>query len=324
MSNWRYIQKKNFTKISNLGLYLGLNLSYRSKFPLNLPLRLAQKIEKKNINDPILKQFLPSHNEDIPSDIFHKDPVKDNLFQITPQMLQKYHGRVLLLPTSACAMHCRYCFRQNYPYHSEGDFQKELDTIKNDLTIHEVILSGGDPLSLSDTRLENLVKDLEKIPHIKIIRFHTRFPIGIPERICESFTKILEQSRFQFIFIIHVNHAKELDNVVFNSLKKLQTLGIPILSQTVLLAGVNDNKQTLKNLFLTLIHNGIIPYYLHQLDPIMQGQHFDVPIEKGLTIIKELEKDLPGYAVPKYVREIPFEKSKQTVKAPKSTSYPSF
>ncbi len=313
MLTWRKIQKDNFTKLDALGKFLELNLSYTSSFPLNLPKRLAEKIEKGTLKDPILKQFLPIEEKAPPPLSFIDDPVYDTSFQKTPRLLQKYRGRALLITTSACTMHCRFCFRQNYPYNSNTDFSNEFEILRNDPTIEEVILSGGDPLSLSDETLKKLIENLATIPHLKLLRFHTRFPIGIPERITDSFLEILKKSPLQTVFVVHVNHSNELDDDIFTSLKKINILGIPILCQSVLLSGVNDDIKTLKTLFMTLSTHGIIPYYLHQLDRVKQAHHFEVPHEKGLELIEKLRGELPGYAVPKYVQEIPFKKSKTEV-----------
>lgn len=315
MLEWRQIQKDNFTKVEDLAKFLDLDLSYSSSFPLNLPRRLASKIKKGTFEDPILKQFLPTEAEEKPPLAFLEDPVCDCSFQKTPRLLQKYHGRALLIPTSACVMHCRYCFRQNYPYHANTDFLKELEVIRKDPSLHEVILSGGDPLSLSDETLKRLIEALDHVPHLKLLRFHTRFPIGIPERITDTLLEIFKNSRLQIIFVLHINHPSELDEDIFLALRKVSLLGIPILCQSVLLAEVNDDHEVLKTLFLTLVHQGIIPYYLHQLDRIKQGHHFEVPVEKGLELMEKLRGELPGYALPKYVQEIPFESSKMEVMA---------
>jgi KamA family protein len=206
-------------------------------------------------------------------------------------------------------MHCRYCFRKNYPYES-SNFTQELELIKADTSLEEIILSGGDPLSLSDEKLFDLLETLEAIPHLKRIRFHTRFLIGIPERIHEGFLKKLKTLKKQVIFVIHVNHVQELDEDIFNACHDLLGCKIPVLSQTVLLKGVNDNLPSLIELFKTLVNHGIMPYYLHQLDPIEGGAHFEVPLNDGLKLYHKLQDHLPGYAVPRYVQEIPHKKSK--------------
>ncbi len=308
---WRSIQKNNFTNWDVLSDFLELNEDQRKvidnnpRFPLNLPLRLAHKIRKKTIDDPILKQFLPSIEEKHNPPGFVTDPLGEKEVRKESKLLHKYHGRALLLCTSACAMNCRYCFRQYFDYETnDKSYSKELDLIAKDPSIHEIILSGGDPLSLSDSVLRSLLLHLSAMPHIKRIRFHTRFPIGIPERIDSQFLDIFRGISSQIWFVIHTNHPKELDSDIFNCLKTLQRLGIPILSQTVLLKKVNDHVPTLKKLFESLVDNGIFPYYLHQLDRVSGSTHFEVSEEEGKFFINELKKQLPGYAIPKYVREV--------------------
>jgi len=309
--------RKNFTCWKQLADFLLLDEKARetiltgSKFPLNLPLRLAQKIEKGTLDDPILKQFLPTKEESVLTDGFIGDPVGDGKSQQTGKLLHKYHGRVLLVCTSACAMHCRYCFRQNFAYEvSDKTYRDELNYIRHHPTIREVILSGGDPLSLPNRILERLLIQLSEIAHIKHIRFHTRYPIGIPERIDESFVSLIDKLPQQVWFVIHCNHPKELDSEIFSHLARLKRVGATLLNQAVLLKGVNDRVEVLQELCETLIDNGILPYYLHQLDRVQGAHHFEVEDEVGLRLIEELRQLLPGYAVPKFVREIAGEKSK--------------
>lgn len=316
-SLWRKIQRHNFTRWEKLADYLELDqqqrqaIAVRPQFPLNLPLRLAKKIHKGTLDDPILRQFLPTINENQQATDFFIDPVGDQTFCKTSKLLHKYQGRVLLVCTSACAMHCRYCFRQNFEYDvTDQSFADELEVISKDPSIHEVILSGGDPLSLSDSTLHTLLQALVSLPHIRRIRFHTRFPIGIPERIDEHFLALLKDLPIQVWFVIHTNHVRELDEEILERLKRLQKIGIPILNQSVLLRGVNDTVDDLKDLCETLVDHGIIPYYLHQLDRVQGAAHFEVSEEVGLQLIKELSKRLSGYAIPKYVREIPGESGK--------------
>ncbi len=311
MENWRQIQKNNFRDWETLFSFLKIKspppIFTSPSFPLNLPRRLARKIEKNNLNDPLLRQFIPSQNETKDCKGFIADPLSENSFQKTNRLLQKYQGRVLILTTNACAMHCRFCFRQNYPYQKPSfDFQAELDIIKADSTIQEVILSGGDPLSLSNQVLSSLIASLSQISHLKLLRFHTRFPIGIPERFDASFLKIVASCPLQVVFVFHINHSKELDELFFEKVKALQKRGVLLLTHTVLLKGVNDNVETLKTLFLNVVQKGIVPYYLHQLDPVKGSFHFEVPLSKGLDLVKQLRKILPGYAVPSYVRETPY------------------
>lgn len=315
---WRKIQRNNFTCIKELSDFLKLDklqastIATRRPFPLNLPLRLAEKIEKGNLKDPIFKQFIPTFEEIREVKGFTADPVGDLQSKKESKLLHKYNGRALLVCTSACAMHCRYCFRQNFPYekHTESPFDKEIQLLQEDSSISEVLLSGGDPLSLSNAVLSKLIRRLEEIPHLQRLRFHSRFPIGIPERIDEELIEILSATRFQVVFVIHCNHANELDSDNLQSLQKLQKLGIPVLNQSVLLRDINNSVEALRTLCEKLVDNGIIPYYLHQLDRVQGSAHFEVSEYEGLALIQELQKILPGYAVPKYVREIPGEPSK--------------
>lgn len=312
MIPWRIIQKENFTDWAELAAFLELPsdqpILKKSRFPLNLPRRLAAKITKRRFDDPILRQFLPLQEELLPSG--QKDPVLDGSFQKTACLLHKYKGRMLIIATGACAMNCRFCFRQNYAYEGGSDFAKELALLRADSTIDEVLLSGGDPLSLSNERLAALLQGLSTIPHVKRVRFHTRFPIGIPERIDDEFLQILAASPQQIVFALHINCAEELDPEIIDALKKIARLGIPLLTQTTLLKGVNDSVPALKKLFLHLVNNGLIPYYLHQLDLVQGAAHFEVPLAEGQALMKALHAELPGYALPRFVKEEPFASGK--------------
>lgn len=318
---WRAIQKNNFTNWKDLLSYLEFNLEEgeqriltSSRFLLNLPYRLAQKMKKKDWKDPLLLQFLPLKQELTDHPLFVSDPVLDDSFKKTSKLLHKYAGRALLLCTSACVMHCRYCFRQNFAYEKEtSDFRQELRELSQDQSLTEIILSGGDPLSLSNAKLRNLLQELNQIPHVQKIRFHTRFPIGIPERIDTEFISMLSCLNKQVIFVIHSNHPNELDDDIFQALKKIQKLGIPLLCQTVLLNQINDDVEVLTDLFNTLSNQGILPYYLHQLDRVKGTQHFETSKEKGKELIKQLSARLPGYSVPKYVQEIPNQPNKTPI-----------
>lgn len=309
--SWREIQRRNITQIEELINFLELSeeqaskILDRSHFRLNIPLRLVQKIEKKTLFDPLLKQFLPQVEEEKEVIGFHSDPVGETVSKCAPRMLHKYHGRVLLVTTNSCVMHCRYCFRRHFDYAtSDRNFEKEVELIRNDSSIKEVILSGGDPLSLSNRILGELLQQLESISHLTKLRIHTRFPIGIPERVDKELVEILTKSRLKVYFVIHTNHPKELDDHLFSYLHRLQKKGVVLLNQSVLLKGVNDDLDTLRELFETLVDQGVIPYYLHQLDRVEGGAHFEVTKERGHKLIDELRKLLPGYAVPRYVQEI--------------------
>lgn len=317
---WRDIQRTNFTSLDKLAEFLELSaeqknqLIQRPDFVLNLPHRLGSKMAKGTLDDPIGLQFLPliEENKILPG--FGPDPVKESAFRPLPRLLQKYEGRALLVTTSACAMHCRFCFRRHFPYEQQPkSFEAELAALREDSSIEEVLLSGGDPLSLGNDALGGLIAAIGDIPHIKRLRFHTRFPIGIPERIDEGFLAILCKSRLSIYFVLHVNHARELDSEILAALKTIQVLGIPVLSQTVLLKQVNDTVDALVDLMNILINHQILPYYLHQLDRVQGGHHFEVSETEGLEIMAGLQQRLPGYAIPRYVREVAGEPNKMPI-----------
>ncbi len=319
---WRQIQRLNFTRIEPLSDFLELSPELRAKlfarprFTLNLPRRLAAKIAKNTLDDPILRQFVPLQEELIRTPGFVADPLQDEQFRKAKKILHKYQGRALLLASSACAMHCRFCFRQNFPYETEEKgFEEELAIIRQDKSLSEIILSGGDPLSLSDGSLAALFRSFDEIPHLKRIRFHTRFPIGIPERIDDSFLALLDSSSKQVFFIIHCNHPLELDPDVVSALKKIQRLGIPVLNQAVLAKGVNDDEKTLLAHSEALVNAGILPYYLHQLDPVVGAGHFALPETRGAELIRFIQLNLSGYGVPRLVREEPGHPSKTFLKS---------
>ncbi|WP_108624412.1 KamA family radical SAM protein [Candidatus Similichlamydia epinepheli] len=309
---WKQIQKKNIRTFEELSSFLSpeqMSLFEQNKrFPCNLPIRLANRIDKEKVYDPILLQFLPTKEESLSYRGFSPDPLQEKNFLKSPRLLQKYHGRALLLLTSACAMHCRYCFRSQFDYANFSyDFTEELKIIQQDISIEEIIFSGGDPLSLSDRSLRKILEQVSTLKQIRRIRFHTRFPVGIPERLNKEFLQLIAsfQNRFQFWFFIHINHQNELGEDLFKAIMGIQKLGIPVGTQTVLLKKVNDSSKTLSSLFTQVIDRGIFPYYLFQLDRVSGSERFEVSIDKGLIIIEELKKILPGYAVPRYVQEIP-------------------
>lgn len=317
VSEWRKIQRDNFTSIESLLAFLEISAEKREKilkqpkFVLNVPLRLASKMQKDNLDDPIFRQFVPLTDELLEAPGFVQDPVQDISFKKEKKIIHKYHGRALLISSSACAMHCRYCFRQNFPYESSSkSFDSELEYLKAHSEISEIILSGGDPLSLNNETISNLFLSLEQIQHIQRIRFHTRFPIGIPERIDEELLTLLRSSSKQIFFIIHCNHPLEIDPDVTHALKQIAKLGIPILNQSVLLKGVNDDEKTLLNLSETLVNIGVTPYYIHLLDPVSGTTHFAVPKERGLELIESLKSKTSGYAIPRLAQEEPGKTSK--------------
>jgi lysine 2,3-aminomutase len=307
---WQKILSSNITSYEKLVEILELSDCDRAKvfkksdFPLNVPQRLVQKMQKKTLEDPLFRQFVPIHEENIEKEGFNENPIGDCESRKAPKLLHKYKGRSLILTTSACAMHCRFCVRKEFGYSKDSGFEEELEVLAKDELMREVLLSGGDPLSLSDRVLGDLLGNLDKIPHVERIRFHTRFILGIPERIDDSFILALRRFKRNKIFVLHINHPKELDDQVFEALDKLKRENILLFSQTVLLRGVNDDVETLSKLFLKLIDSGIVPYYLHQLDRVRGSHHFEVPIEEGKKLMELLQRELPGYAIPSYVQEV--------------------
>jgi len=257
--------------------------------------------------DPLLRQVLPLEEEQTSPAGYSPDPVGDRAATRSPGLLHKYHSRVLMVTTGACAVHCRYCFRRHFPYsqgpRSPEDWLPAIEQIAADGTLREVILSGGDPLTLVDSHLAELVARLAEIPHLKRLRVHTRLPIMIPERVTEELVDWLRGTRLTPVMIIHANHAAELDHSVATAIARLADAGIPLLNQSVLLRGVNDTVDALTELSERLVDLRVFPYYLHQLDRVLGAAHFEVPEAEGRKLMSQLRRRLPGYAVPRYVRE---------------------
>lgn len=271
-------------------------------------------MKKGDPHDPLLRQVLPVAAEGQSVTGFTRDPVADSAAAVAPGLLQKYHGRALLVTTGTCAVHCRYCFRRHFPYGeaptSLHQWQPALQAIRADRSIGEVILSGGDPLTIVDQRLAILVEQIAAIDHVKRLRVHSRLPVLIPQRINEALLAWLTGTRLAPMMVIHANHAQEIDRQVEGAIARLVDAGVPVLNQAVLLAGINDSAQDQIALWETLINARALPYYLHRLDRVAGAAHFDVPIEKGLAIVKVLRERLPGYAVPRFVEETPMAASK--------------
>jgi EF-P beta-lysylation protein EpmB len=276
---------------------------------LFVPRSFIARMRPGDPHDPLLRQVLPLAEEDVEVPGYIADPVGDELAVRQPGLLQKYEGRGLLVATGACAIHCRYCFRRHFPYSGlprlREDWQPALDEIAHDLTLREIILSGGDPLSLVDDALAELIQRLESIAHLRRLRIHTRLPIVIPERVTDQLISMLCGGRLTPIVVVHANHANELDSHVAAALARLTNAGIVLLNQAVLLAGVNDTADAQFALCERLVDLRVLPYYLHQLDPVQGAAHFAVPVGVGLRIMNELRSRLPGYAVPRYVQEVP-------------------
>jgi len=320
-ANWQAELRKAKTSpaalLEHSGLHensLPLAIQAASSFPLRVTEEFKSRIVNGDVHDPLLRQILPLAEEDQDHPDFSVDPLAEYAKQPVPGLLHKYHGRALLVVTGACAIHCRYCFRRHFSYQdsnpASNQWQSALDYLARDQTISEVILSGGDPLILSDDRLSGLAKALAAIPHIKRLRIHTRIPIVLPERIVDTLLDWLTGTRLKPVMVVHVNHANELDHSVAVAIEKLKTVHIPLLNQSVLLKGVNDSTQALATLSERLFELGILPYYLHMLDPVKGAAHFAVDDVQAQDIMEGLRETLPGYLVPKLVREVAGRASK--------------
>ncbi|HUY32839.1 MAG TPA: EF-P beta-lysylation protein EpmB [Pirellulales bacterium] len=283
-------------------------------FPLVVPRGYAGRIRRGDPRDPLLRQVLPLDAERADPAGFASDPVGDASAALTPGLLRKYHGRALMVTTGACAVHCRYCFRRQYPYsdlpHSLDAWEPALKHIAGDPSLDEVLLSGGDPLTWVDDWLARLVHRLAAIPHLRRLRVHTRLPIVIPERVCDELLDWLRGTRLATVVVVHANHPAELDDAVAGALGRLVDAGVVVLNQSVLLRGVNDQSDVLVELCRRLVDLRVMPYYLHQLDRVRGAAHFEVPVEVGVELVAEMRKRLPGYAVPRYVREVAGEQHK--------------
>lgn len=284
------------------------------QFSIKLPHAYLRKIRPGDDRDPLLLQIMAQSAESHEMPGFKQDPVGDLPASRAPGLLHKYPGRVLLITTGACAVHCRYCFRRHFPYAQEqagrDQWQSALDYIRAEPSIEEVILSGGDPLVLSDERLATLIDQLQAIPHIRRLRLHSRLPVVLPDRITDRLVDILASSRFDTALVIHANHANEIAADEIRVLRRLQAAGILLLNQAVLLKGINHQPEQQQALSKALFSAGVLPYYLHLLDPVQGAAHFDVSLQQANELMDQLRASLPGFLVPRLVREIEGEQSK--------------
>jgi EF-P beta-lysylation protein EpmB len=289
----------------------------QDQFALRVPRGFAAKMRMGDINDPLLRQVLPLHDELLQAPGFSLDAVGDMAARQMPGVLHKYQGRALLVTTGACAINCRYCFRRHFPYAEESaaanQWQQAIGYLTGDTSITELLLSGGDPLSLSTAKLRSLSDQLKPLTHIKRLRFHTRLPIVLPERVDAEFTDWLGSLPYQLVFVVHANHANELDGPVTSALRALGRTGATVLNQSVLLKGVNDSSEDLAALSERLFDAGVLPYYLHILDKVQGAAHFEVPVDRAKALMAELMARLPGYLVPKLVRELAGQPNKTPV-----------
>lgn len=323
--SWQQALAKSVSDADELLLQLGLSGELDGiakdkirQFPLRVPQSYINKMRFGDKTDPLLRQVFPLIDESYEVTGFNFDPVGDQFAVTGPGVLQKYQGRALLVTTGACAIHCRYCFRRHFPYGDSNplasQWSQTLKQLEADTSINEVILSGGDPLSLSDDKLARLVSDLETIPHLKRLRIHTRLPVVLPERIDSALLSWIGNTKLKVVMVIHANHANEIDSEAEQALSSLKQAGCLLLNQTVLLKGINDSEAALVELSERLNDANVMPYYLHLLDKVAGAHHFDVPEEQAVELVDTIRKALPGYLVPRLVREQQGEASKTVIR----------
>lgn len=285
------------------------------QFPLRVPRGFVARMRRGDPSDPLLRQVLPLDDEMRPMPGFGLDAVGDGAAKTAPGVLQKYRGRALLVATGSCAIHCRYCFRRHFPYAEEtaarDGWREAVDLIRQDASIEEVLLSGGDPLSLSNGKLAELTGALADVPHLRRLRIHSRLPIVVPERVDEGLMGWLSALPWPVTLVVHANHANEFDGTVDAALGRLRAAGVHLLNQAVLLRGVNDSVEALTALSERGFAAGVLPYYLHQLDRVAGVAHFEVDDAHARALHAGLAARLSGYLVPRLVREIPGDTGKR-------------
>lgn len=276
-------------------------------FPLRVTRAFVDRMCSGDPDDPLLRQVLPVAKEDVRVPGFTTDPIGELASPPVDGVLNKYKGRALVMVTGACAVHCRYCFRRHFPYAevepAAATWDGAVDRIASDPAISEVVLSGGDPLAVPDSRLEVLARKLAALPQLKRLRIHTRMPIVLPQRVDGALTSWIGSLGLPVVVVVHANHADEIDDEVRRAFAALATTGVTLLNQAVLLAGVNDSVEALVDLSETLFDAGVLPYYLHQLDPVSGAAHFEVADASARELMSELSARLPGYLMPRLVRE---------------------
>lgn len=279
-----------------------------NKFPLRVPHAFINKMKKGDPNDPLLRQILPDIAESLPVAGYTADPLGENAHNPMKGLLHKYQSRALITVTGACAVHCRYCFRQHFDYGANlpnsQDIRQICHYIANDKRINEVLLSGGDPLNINNRRFNEWIGALSAIDNIKTIRIHTRMPVILPNRIDDELIEILANCPKNIIMVLHINHPNEIDDALAQKCQILKNHGVVLLNQSVLLKGVNDDVETLCQLSHALFGVGVMPYYLHVLDKVAGSAHFDLPIDRAIQIYWQLLEKLSGYLVPKLVQEM--------------------
>lgn len=306
--------------LARLGLPASLlhaQVSLNNPFPLRVTASYVKRMQPGDPSDPLLRQVLPLQAEEQAIAGFTKDPVGDLASETVPGLLHKYRSRALLVLTGACAIHCRYCFRREFDYSqsnlSSARLAAALEYLAAHDEINEVILSGGDPLSWPDHKLAGLLDQLERIPQLTTLRIHSRQPVVLPQRLTSTLKQLLVNSRLKAVLVLHVNHANELDAELAQRLADFAHPKIILLNQAVLLNGVNNDVDTLRTLSERLFACGILPYYLHLLDPVNGAAHFKVSDETARGLMRQLQAELPGYLIPRLARETAGQASKTLV-----------
>lgn len=333
LTSWTNSFSKSFRNAEDLYRFLGWEMpedirKVSDTFPLFVPQRIALKIREQGPRSVLAKEFLPQLHE-LDADLKGlEDPIGDKAYQKAPQLIHRYTNRALFTPTSICPIHCRYCFRKNELSSDdqlfEAGFENTLAYLREHPEIHEVIFTGGDPLSLSNARLEKYLLAFSGIEHLRHVRFHTRYPVILPERIDEGFLQVLRGAvtHFQSVTIaIHANHTDEFDPEAEMAIQLLAKAPIQLLSQTVLLKGVNDSAEDLSRLMEKFIALSVRPYYLHHPDQVKGGMHFYLPLQEGRRIYGKLRQLLPGWGIPHYVIDVPGGHGKVPAFNPETSAY---
>jgi EF-P beta-lysylation protein EpmB len=314
---WRDAVRDPHELLDMLGLggKVDVSAAATTQFALRVPRGFVARMRQGDPHDPLLRQVLPVDAEMRAVPGFGLDAVGDAAARAGRGVIHKYQGRALLVATGSCAVHCRYCFRRHFPYGEEtaaaGGWQEALEAIRRDDSLHEVILSGGDPLSLATPKLAELTDALARIPHVARLRIHTRLPVVLPERIDDALIDWIRGLPWPVSVVLHANHANEFDAAVDAAMARLRGTGATLLNQAVLLRGVNDSVDALAALCERGFTAGVLPYYLHQLDRVAGTAHFEVPDTEALALHAALRTRLPGYLLPRLVREVPGEASKR-------------
>lgn len=311
-ANWQKELSQAVSDVTTLYTLLELPLPKTphipQNFPLRVPLAFINKIKKGDVNDPLLRQILPDIAETLPVMGYTADPLDENTHNPIKGLLHKYKNRALITLTGACAVHCRYCFRQHFDYGanlpSSDDMHQICEYIKRDKHIHEVLLSGGDPLNVSNRRLGEWMMALSVIDSLNTIRIHTRMPAILPNRIDDELLAILSECPKNIVMVLHINHPQEIDQALIQKCQALKRIGVVLLNQSVLLKNVNDDADILCELSHALFNIGVMPYYLHVLDKVAGAAHFDLPLSQAVAIYWQMLERLSGYLVPKLVQEV--------------------